>query len=128
MQIATNRDYRDKIFKCPFCLTKITKVGDIDGPFGNVIVGGSCECGAVFVNDRTGKNLGEAFSDALAFAYDWDYEKSVEVDPDEYVEVVIRFNGQAGKYLLGDGGRLDRSAKSLFIKRVDRDVPMDKED
>ena len=37
------------------------------------IISGRCACGAVYVCDPTGHNVGEAYGDAIAFAKgDWD--------------------------------------------------------
>lgn len=107
---------RDKILRCPFCKVTIGEIRDIEAPFGSTLEGGACACGACFVHDRTGKLLGEAYMDALAMAYDWDYDAALAGEGG-YEEAVIRFDSRFCRYFLGDGGPMDRSAKYYFIKR-----------
>lgn len=118
MAIADEKEYRDKIFKCPFCLAELDKMETITTPFGNDVEGGRCTCGAAYVQDLLGKNLGDVFNDALAMAFDWDYDTAFEGDENTYEEAIVRLNRPLGKYLLGDGGRLDRSTKYVFIRRI----------
>ncbi|GAB4388280.1 MAG: hypothetical protein Kow0025_06600 [Thermodesulfovibrionales bacterium] len=113
-------DYRDKVLKCPFCEGFVAEPRKIATPFGDTLDGGTCRCGAVFVFDETGRMLGEAFSDALAFAFDWDYDAAFSAEADEYEEAIIRFNARTGRYMGGQGDFRDRSSKFFFIKRAQK--------
>lgn len=53
--------------ECPFCRRYIGPPDEMRTEFGSVL-GGSCECGAVYVYDPTGHNTGEAYMEALALA------------------------------------------------------------
>ncbi|MBI5213518.1 MAG: HEAT repeat domain-containing protein [Nitrospirae bacterium] len=57
--------------ECPFCGKNITAPEKTKTDLGEII-SGRCVCGAVYVCDPTGHNMGEAYMDALAFAKgDW---------------------------------------------------------
>ncbi len=111
------KEYRDRILKCPFCMGPLNVVENIETPFGDEVDGGSCRCGTVFVYDRSGKKLGEAYMEAIAMAYDWDYDAAMEAADGGYEEAVARYDARHGKYLLGEGGRFDRNPKYYFVKR-----------
>ncbi len=58
--------------ECPFCGRYILQPKTTKTVFGN-IYSGRCICGAVYVCDPTGHNVGEAYMEALALAKgDWD--------------------------------------------------------
>ena len=116
MAIADAKEYRDKFLKCPFCLEKITDRRRITTPFGNDIDGGRCSCGAVYVYDHLCKNLGDSFVDAVAMAFEWDYDALDDVDK-PYEETMVRLH-ITGNYLLGDGDKLDKSPKFIFVRAI----------
>ncbi len=75
---------------CPFCSQKLprprrvepTRLGDFDF--------GVCQCGAVFVHDVTGHNLGAAMVEALGFACDNDWDLAWNLLPGEdYKDALI---------------------------------------
>jgi hypothetical protein len=111
---------RDDILRCPFCMEPIAGHVVINTPYGGEIDGGKCSCGTVYVCDRSGRMLGEAFTDAVAMAYDWDFDAAFEHGEESYEEFVIRFDKRVNKFMAGDGGPLDRSPKYYFIKRKDK--------
>lgn len=110
-------DYREKILKCPFCECPQGAPCEVKTPFGDSLDAGRCGCGAIYVYDRSGRKLGEAYSDAIAFAYDWDYDAAFSAGEGEYEEAVIRYDPRSRRYYLGDGTFKDRSPKFYFIKR-----------
>lgn len=78
---------------CPFCKSMIEVPRDIKTGLGNYILGGKCECGAVYVCDRSGHNLGEAFVDALNFACEGRYDNPWELLPEvDYEEVMLHYD------------------------------------
>jgi glutaredoxin len=87
--------------ECPFCKRFISRPDEIKTEFGSVL-GGSCECGTVYVCDPTGHNTGEAYMEALALAKgNWqinsieenvDYE-TVNLDYDEKTHQVLYSKG-----------------------------------
>jgi len=77
----------DEMPGCPFCSRPIGVPEEITTRFGNTFSGGRCTCGAVFVVDSSGHNLGEAYVDALAYACNNDYEKAWSLQPDVDYEI-----------------------------------------
>ncbi|MBF0566351.1 MAG: hypothetical protein HQK89_14030 [Nitrospirae bacterium] len=69
--------------RCPHCRELFAPPRQVSTMLG-FFDGGKCSCGAVFVYDASGKNMGEAFMDALAYACgeDWDMAKSLEASVD----------------------------------------------
>ncbi len=60
--------------ECPFCGQYIVVPKVMKAEFGEIL-GGACKCGAVYVCDPTGRNTGEAYTEALALAKgDWDID------------------------------------------------------
>jgi hypothetical protein len=114
-----DKEYRGRYLKCPFCFDRIMDVCEVTGSFGDEHEGGRCaNCGAVFIYDRTGRLLGEAFMDAIAMAYDWDYDKALAGADGGYEETAVQYDTRAGKYLLGDGGPMNRNPKYYFVRRL----------
>ncbi|MEW6214994.1 MAG: PBS lyase, partial [Nitrospirota bacterium] len=79
--------------RCPFCGCMIDIPHEIRTALGNNILGGKCECGAVYVFDRSGHNLGQAFVDALNFACEGKYGNPWDMIPEEdYQEVLLYYD------------------------------------
>ena len=65
---------------CPFCDRPIDRPKEVEPRRLGDFDYGVCECGAVYVHDVTGHNLGAAYVEALGFACndDWDLAWSLE--------------------------------------------------
>ncbi|MBI5407826.1 MAG: hypothetical protein HZA14_00505 [Nitrospirae bacterium] len=74
---------RRQPLQCPFCESCPASPVDIDLKSVEII-GGICECGAVYALDRTGHNLGEIFMDALTFLCKGDIDMALSLMPDDY--------------------------------------------
>jgi len=68
--------------RCPFCGRLFERPHDIKTEMGNVFSGGKCGCGAVYIFDRSGHNLGESYVDGLVFACNGDWETAWKLIPD----------------------------------------------
>ena len=110
--------YREKILTCPFCMTPVMPPVAIETPFHDTVDGGICGgCGAVYVYDRSGRMLGEAMTNALALAYNWDYDAAFYDEGLGYQDAVVRFDSKLNKFLIDDDRRVDRNPKYFFVKR-----------
>jgi hypothetical protein len=76
------------MLECPFCRRPISEPEEITSRFGNTFSGGRCECGAVYVYDQSGHNLGDAYVDALAFACKDDLDRAWKLTPGEDYDVI----------------------------------------
>jgi hypothetical protein len=89
----------DNMLQCPFCSRTIDEPAEIKTGFGSSFTGGKCECGAVYVYDRGGHNLGEAYVDAMAYACNGDWDKAWSLVPDEDYEVrELSFDSRRNKF------------------------------
>jgi hypothetical protein len=72
---------------CPFCGEPFGRPPDVqpreEGDFYKWV----CSCGAVGAYDATGNNLGEALMEAIAFAYDDDWEKALDMEADKDYDI-----------------------------------------
>jgi hypothetical protein len=102
-------------FRCPFCDAPLPPPEEIKMQFGET-EGAICPCGAVYVFDRTGRKLGEAFTEALLLAYEGDYDRAFSAEEGQYEEMVMVYNQKIQRFFLEEG-RLSRGGKYIFIKR-----------
>lgn len=107
---------RDKHLACPFCRLSLEGPSEISLPFGSKAEGGKCQCGAVYIYDRSGRMTGEAFSDALLLAYEGDYDKAFGADDEDYEEVTVSHARDRGRYVTGEPSLNDRNPKFYFIR------------
>ena len=97
--------------RCPFCDELITAPEVITGRFGNEFSGGRCGCGAVYVYDGSGHNLGEAYVDALALACDGDMDRAWTLIPDQDYEVrELSSDNRRGRFTTAR-----RGSKSMYL-------------
>jgi hypothetical protein len=106
---------RARPLQCPFCDNFLTRPVDINiGP--TELTGGMCTCGAVYVFDRTGHNLGEIFMDALTFVCKGDIDEALSLAPEDYETEDFDYNLHSNTI----GRRVDtgKTGKLLFVKRT----------
>ncbi len=103
-----------KVPKCPFCGGPFKRPEVLTGDFTDFL-GGRCDCGAVYVNDVTGKNLGETLMDCLVFACDNDWDRAQSLEPEvDYDEFTISYDDQA--HVIHTSLRQRMRGKIIFIK------------
>lgn len=110
------REDKDETAKCPFCSAGIKAPEEIQGEAGSLL-GGKCGCGAVYVCDPTGHNVGEAYLDALMYASG---ENILTFDSlgggEEYREAVFNYDMRAHALREIKDIRRDYSCKIVFVK------------
>ncbi len=75
---------------CPFCTKPLPRPRELEPRRLGDFEYGVCECGAVFVHDVTGHNLGAAMVEALGFACDDDWDMAWDLAPEEdYADALI---------------------------------------
>lgn len=110
--------FAQNILRCPFCETPIGACEEVRTKFGNVFEGGKCECGAAYVFERSGHNLGDAYVDLLAYACDGDWDRAFNLVPDEDYEVLeLAYDSRRNKF---SSSRGRRTATYLFAKVKDK--------
>ncbi|HEB76233.1 MAG TPA: hypothetical protein ENJ04_07775 [Nitrospirae bacterium] len=105
--------------RCPFCRELFERPHDVTTGLG-FFQGGTCGCGAVYAYDPTGRNLGEAFVDALTYACNEDWSLAWGLVPDEdYSQSILNYNLRAHRVSpkKGMAGGLRMSyGKLIFIR------------
>jgi len=110
-------DGESSILRCPFCDNPIEEPQEVMSRFGNTFSGGRCICGAVYVYDRSGHNMGDAYVDVLTLAYDGDIDKAWSETPDEDYEILeLTYNVRRHKFGREPGSRGRPSPSFLFVR------------
>ena len=107
---------RYRTLSCPFCGRNVEEPGSIELPLGGEATGGRCECGAVYVYDETGHQLGDAFNDALVLLYGG-YDAAYSAREGEYEEETITYDRRTGRYVECSTS-FGPSPKYLFLKKT----------
>jgi len=107
---------------CPFCGKLFEKPRDIKAELGNTFTGGKCSCGAVYVFDRAGHNLGEAYVDALVFACNGDWETAWQLTPETDYDIKSYYYDESSHQLMESVKKGSRVVENiLFIALKNRD-------
>jgi hypothetical protein len=107
---------RRRPLQCPYCDNYLGNPIDIN--FKSLdITGGICPCGAVYVLDRTGHNLGEIYMDALQFVCRGDIDRALALDPDDYESTEYDYDDKSNT--TGRSGAKGKLCKLLFVKMKD---------
>lgn len=111
---------------CPFCGLPIERPKDMENGVRRDMAVGRCEnCGAVYVFDATGHNLGAAFVDALVFACDMDWDLAWDLLPDEdYVQEIVEGYDPMTHRIYPDKVQDNRTVGGalLFVRLIQQDL------
>ncbi len=122
-----SRTIDDNLLNCPFCRRPLEAPGEIKARFGSSFEGGRCECGAVFVYDRDGHSLGDAYVDALGLLCDDDWERVWSLSPDEDYEVLeLAYDSRRRKFG-NERRRMANSPVFLFLRLKENGAAADRE-
>jgi len=106
---------RKRPLQCPFCDNLLAGPADIT--MGSLeLTGGMCKCEAVYVYDRTGRNLGAAFMDALCFVCKEDYDRALSLMPEEYDTVTLDYDPHSHTASISEDRSTRKSPKLFFVK------------
>ncbi|MFA7466730.1 MAG: DVU0298 family protein [Desulfotomaculaceae bacterium] len=97
------RDVTEKA-KCPFCGLAIERPSELETHRLGEMPVGSCSCGSVYAYDVSGHNLGSAFSEALVFSCNMDWDLAWNLLPDEdYLESLVKNYDSETNLIVPDG-------------------------
>lgn len=109
-------DRKRKEAACPFCARLIDTPHKIKTAWGGNILGGRCECGAAYVFDRGGHNLGESYVDLLNFVCEGKYDNPWDLIPGEdYQEALLHYD-QRTHTLIDKRGRAPENMCFILLK------------
>ena len=111
--------------RCPFCESFIDRPKEVEPRRLGEFDYGACECGAVYVHDITGHNLGAAWVEALGFGCNDDWDLAWSLSPGEDYEDAFLENYDIESHLVLPAGRTEDEkavrAGLVFI-RMAKDV------
>jgi hypothetical protein len=104
--------------ECPFCKRYINPPEEVMTEFGNVL-SGRCICGAVYVCDPTGRNVGEAYMEALAIAKgDWNIHLISEGK--DYMVEEINYDLKSNTRI-HSSSKTEMGGKLIFVRLFKKD-------
>ncbi len=104
---------RKRSLQCPFCDNLLGRPVEIN--FNSMeLLGGICTCRAIYVLDRTGHQLGQAYMDAMQFICKGDIDKALALNPEDYEDVDLDYNYASNTS--GRAGEGEKSGKLLFMR------------
>ena len=121
-----DRKIEDNALRCPFCNRLLGSPAEITTRFGSSFEGGRCDCGAVFIYDRGGHSLGDAYVDALGLLCGYDWDRAWSLVPGEDYDVVERGYDSRRNRFGSEPRRRSNSPVFLFLrlrKEEARDEP-----
>lgn len=104
---------RRRPLQCPYCDNYLRAPIDINVK-GTEITGGICTCGAVYVLDRTGHNLGDIFMDALTFLCRGNIDRALALNPEDYESLDYDYDMDSNT--LGRTSKTGKAGKIIFLK------------
>lgn len=103
---------------CPFCGGRLARPAEMNISPSEKVSGGECGCGAIFIADPTGKNVGEAMAQALGMAAERLHKNVWDLVPGEdYDEAIMRYDFRTHRSAGFDRGFMDGLGR-LFIIRI----------
>ncbi|MBW2349962.1 MAG: HEAT repeat domain-containing protein [Deltaproteobacteria bacterium] len=110
---------------CPFCDSPIDRPKKVEPRRLGDFDCGVCECGAVYVHDVTGHNLGAGWVEALGFACNDDWDLAWSLTPGEDYQDAFLENYDIESHLVQPTGRTkdDRVVRAaLVFIRMTKDI------
>ena len=103
--------------QCPFCGAELKRPADIKVSDGEQGLGGACVCGAMYLVDTTGKNVGTIMSQLLVMAAD-SLSKSIEqmVPDDDYQDEILSYDWRNHRSTGVNTGYADRTGRLYIVK------------
>jgi hypothetical protein len=113
--------------RCPFCEQPFGRPPEVDSKLEGDFYKWSCSCGAVAAYDATGNNLGAALMEAIAFVYDDDWDKAIDMEADKDYEIRYIDTYRASEHRVLGGSRSYKSGLGAFVfvkvKTTEQDKP-----
>lgn len=103
--------------ECPFCGKELARPAELKVSAFETALGGTCACGAIYLVDPTGKNVGTVMVQAMGMAADSLAKNVTDLTPDEdYEEAVLSYDWRIHRSPGVSGGYMDGYGRLYVIK------------
>jgi hypothetical protein len=104
--------------RCPFCEAALKRPEAMHAGDAEQIQGGTCSCGAIYLVDPTGKNVGMVMAQALIMAADILGKNVSDLDPEsDYEDAVLSYDWRTHRSTGKVTGYMDGYGR-LYMMRV----------
>ena len=104
---------------CPFCSGPLARPIPVEIGAGSTAEGGTCKCGARYLVDQTGKNVGELMMQALDIMGGMLSKEPSELAPGEdYDEVVLSYDWRLHRAFGEPTGFMDGHGRLYMFKVI----------
>lgn len=103
--------------ECPFCGAELKRPSERKLSDGEMGLGGSCLCGAIYLVDTTGKNVGTIMSQVLVLAAESLSKGIEELAPDtDYQDEILSYDWRNHRSTGVNAGYADRTGRLYIVK------------
>jgi hypothetical protein len=107
--------------KCPFCGAELKRPEIISVGDGESGQGGRCSCGATYLVDPTGKNVGTVMVQTLGMAAEILSKRIEDLLPDEdYVDAILNYDWRTHRSYGVSAGFMDGYGRMYVLKVIKR--------
>ncbi len=105
--------------RCPFCNAELQRPADMNIGDAEQGLGGKCSCGAIYLVDPTGKNVGLMMAQALNMMTDALKKGVAELIPDEdYQDAVLSYDWRTHRSTGVSQGYMDGYGRLYIFKMM----------
>ena len=103
---------------CPFCGTELKRPVDMELSTGEIVPGGWCSgCGAIFLVDPTGKNVGEVMMQALGIVSEKMQKDMADLAAGEdYDDAILNYDARLHRSPGASRSAMDRYGRMYLVK------------
>jgi hypothetical protein len=103
--------------RCPFCSATLSRPEEITISAGETAPGGTCSCGAIFLVDPTGKNVGTVMVQVLGMAADALSKRVTDLVPEaDYTDAVLSYDWRTHRSYGVSQGFMDGYGRMYILK------------
>jgi hypothetical protein len=102
---------------CPFCRSKLDRPARMVINAMDSVLGGTCSCGAIYIADTTGKNVGEVMIQALGLAAEkLSKDMSELVAGEDYEDAILSYDWRIHRSPGVSKGYMDGYGRMYVLK------------
>lgn len=108
---------RGRELRCPFCDSELPRPGELKLQFGEKVLAGRCDCGAIYLLDQTGKSVGEIMVHGLGMVAESLSMAMTDLEPGkDYDDVILSYDWRTHRSAGVSTGYMDGYGRLYVIK------------